>query len=78
MMKTHLILAKLPECRAEQLLGVLVGSEECDFEIISELLFVNPSVLKSTLQHVNQKLILWGQGLFTRQLFRPIPHQIEQ
>lgn len=77
-MSMHLIHAKLPECRVEQLLGILVGSEECDFEIIAELLFINPSLLKGTLQHMNQKFILWGQGLFTRQLFRPILYHVEQ
>lgn len=77
-MITRLIHAKLPECRVEQLLGVLVGSEEGDFEIITELLFINPSLLKGTLQHVNQKLILWGEGLFTCQLFRPILYHVEQ
>lgn len=76
-MSTHLIHAKLPECRVEQLLSVLVGSEEGDFEIITELLLINPSILQGTLQHVNQKLILWGQGLFTRQLFWPIHYHVE-
>lgn len=77
-MSTHLVHAKLPECRVEQLLGVLVGSEEGDFEIVTELLFIDPTLLKGALQHVNQKFILWGQGLFTRQLFRPIPYHVEQ
>lgn len=78
MRSTHLLHAKLPECRVEQLLGVLVGSEEGDFEIVTKLLFINPPLLKGTFQHVNQKFILWEQGLFTRQLLRPILYHVKQ
>ena len=68
----------MPEGGVEQLLGILMGGEKCDFEICAKLRLVDFPLFKSALHHVDQEFILGIHRLFVRNLSRPVSYQIEQ